>query len=218
MKTLLLILAALVLACIGAIYLFGNPVTNDPGIFTPSNELIIEQKDGYVMYYPDTFSDSTMKRLILILDPGSGWKSYMQNWKSTADDYGYALASIPNWDDAKVISFLHSAKSKEAVDRVYMTGFSGGGYGSCYIGLEQQQYIDGLLPMGSYCNNFDVDESQMTVPVLTVIGELDDWALGEEGNLPYDFGVESEIIIVPSIGHNFPTAVMDDVGKWIEAH
>ena len=187
----------------------------------------IEDRGSYLLYQPGNWAEKSVKRLVLVVDAG-GEKSEAENmisrWSKTADRHGLKLAAVPNWDHDKLRAFLRQARGQERVTKVYISGFSNGGYNSCDAGLAEAESVNGIIPMGAYCDirHSDVSFSPAAknIPILTVIGSQDNWALGDDGTFPYEaaIGLNVEIKIVPGIGHSFSVNYMDEVGEWIVTH
>ena len=197
---------------------------------TSSNPLAVakkvtfEKKGTYELYRPETFATAKTKRLVLVLSPGGEiaemWQ-YMNYWVKTADTHGLLIAGIPNWSGDKIVRFLQTVREAEGVERVYTSGFSNGGYNSCYAGLVYPHLVDGVVPMGAFCFSKDAfTQAAYKKPIYAVIGSKDNWALGDDGHLAYDAskGLAIEFLIVPGLGHSFPEGEMQKVGVWISAH
>lgn len=182
----------------------------------------IEDMGSYLRYRPASFTEAKVKRLVFVLPPGGGEaevRKFISRWVEVAEQRGYLIASIVDWNRAKIIAFLQNARTVEGAARVYLSGFSNGGYNSCGAGLEFPQFVDGIIPMGAFCSTHDAVASGSTaVPILAVIGSQDTWALGDDGQLPYrmDDGLTVEYLIVPNIGHTFPTGKMSAIADWID--
>lgn len=184
----------------------------------------IENMGTYLRYRPASFTTTTVKRMIFVIPPGGDEpevRDFIVRWSAVAQEHGYSIASIVDWDRASILAFLGSARATQGVSKVYLSGFSNGGYNSCGAGLEFPQLVDGIIPMGAFCRTNDaVGQGSGTMPILAVIGSEDTWALGDDGQLPYQLDNELtvEYLIVPHLGHSFPTSAMGQVANWIEKH
>lgn len=197
-----------------------SPYASAPVAYSTS----IENMGSYYRYRPTSFANTAVKRLVFVIPPGGTEqevRDFISQWETVAEQHGFLIASIVNWDRASIITFLQKVRRTEGVSKVYISGFSNGGYNSCGAGLEFPALVDGIVPMGAFCSATDaVTQGSSAKPILAVIGSKDTWALGEDGQLPYqmDNGLTVEYLIVPNIGHTFPTSAMGQVASWIEKH
>lgn len=179
----------------------------------------VEERNGYVAYEPKSFVDSSIKRVVIVIPPGDNPELDMQYWSGQADKHGLLLVGVHDWTTEGLSILVDTIQTYEQTDKLYLTGFSHGGYTSCSIGFENQDKVSGIIPMGAWCSDIDLGTSVQTVPVLAVFGDNDNYAHDDEGNIPdFFYTIDSELILVPGLNHSFPLSAMDQVGDWIMQH
>ena len=222
MKQVLIIV--ILIAVVAAIYIFGNPITNEIGkvdISTAPKPISMTDRGFYQIYYPENYEDVSIKRMVLVIQPDGSYLPYITYWQEQADIHGFALAGIENWTGELITQFNIDAREKLGVGKIYLTGFSSGGYASCERGLSNQKYVDGIIPMGAYCSDYDLNDQNQTTPILTIIGAQDNFALDydlvrpDERVYSYVNKINTEYVIIPNLGHQFPVSYMDEVGWWV---
>lgn len=224
MKNTLIFFVLLVAAGIAAVFIFGNPLSNTAGIISQSPNVkttTVEDRGYYVVYFPNSFNNTSTKRMVLVLQPAGDYQADLTHWTGQADTHGFALAAIPDWSHDLIDQFIKSVKTAEGIHTLYVTGFSNGGYASCAKGLDNQQNISGIIPMGAYCDDSDLDSQQQTTSILTIIGAQDTLALGDDLILPSERtysrvkNIQTEYQLIPGTGHQFPVSALDYAGEWI---
>ena len=227
MKQLIIIIILIIIAGGAAIYFFGNPFTNEIGKINISNTLgpiELTDREFYKVYIPKKYENTEIKRMILVIQPGDNYQGSINQWGEQADKHDFALAVIPNWTFELITQFNIDARQNLGVDKIFYSGFSHGGYTSCGQGLSNQKYVDGIIPMGAYCRDDDLENQIQTIPILTIIGALDTYALGDDLVRPDQeqyssvSKIDTEYVLIPDIGHSFPTSYMNEVGEWIMGH
>ncbi|MFC1687176.1 hypothetical protein ACFL0L_01180 [Patescibacteria group bacterium] len=172
-----------------------------------------------MVYEPNSYDDTSTKRVVIVIPPGDNPELDMQYWSSQADKHGLLLVGVHDWTTDGIFELVGTIHTQEQADKLYLTGFSHGGYTSCSIGFENQNKVSGIIPMGAWCSDFDLGTSVQTVPVLAVFGDKDYYALDDAGNISdFFYTIDSELILVPGLNHSFPLSVMDQVGDWIMQH
>jgi predicted esterase len=197
------------------------------GLFESSEYL---KTSNYHIYFPEKHDKKTFDLIFLQTVGGEEREiaDLMNRWKKVANENNWALAAqfeVGTELGTQVVmsNALQEIKKKYSIGKVFITGFSGGGYRSCYFAFENPEMIDGIIPMGAYCDKFSVDEVPIKkLPMLSVVGEKDTWARGDdfksidEANVQWSkVGFKQDVIVVPDIGHNFPVQAMDSVVSWI---
>ncbi|KKW02102.1 MAG: hypothetical protein A2898_03915 [Candidatus Kerfeldbacteria bacterium RIFCSPLOWO2_01_FULL_48_11] len=195
-------------------------ISHLPSTALPFSTFSVEERDGYVAYEPRSYKNSETKKMVLILPPSDTASDWMKPWQAQADKHGFMLAGITDWTAEGLQTFVRGGKEKAQVAKMYMSGFSHGGYISCEFGLKNQDVVDGIIPMGAFCSDGDLAGSVQRIPILTIIGDQDTWALGDDGDNLSTFGrtINTELVMVPGIGHQFPDQIMARVGDWVAAH
>lgn len=228
-KNTIVLIVLIALAGAGAFYFFGNPITDEIGKINISmsaspKDLKLTDRSFYKIYYPDKYEKTSVKKIVLVIQPGDEYMGIVSQWKQQSDKHDFALAVIPNWNYDLITQFNIDARQNLEVNKIYYTGFSGGGYASCNKGLDNQKYVDGIIPMGAYCWDSDLDGQKQTTPILTIIGDQDNYALGDDLIRPdkrqYSncTNIDTKYVLIPGLGHSFPVSYMDEVGEWILAH
>jgi len=227
-KQAIILIVLIIIAGIAAIFIFGNPFTNEIGLLDISEQqpvviknIELTDRDFYKIYYTDGYEKSEPKIMVLVIQPDDNYLGSISQWGEQANKHDFALAVIPDWTFEKITEFNIDAHQNLGVNKIVYTGFSHGGYTSCGQGLSNQTYVDAIIPMGAYCRDDDLDGQPQTTPILTIIGAQDNWALGDDLIRPdqrqFSFvtQIDTEYVLIPGIGHQFPTSYMDEVGDWL---
>lgn len=216
----------------GVVWLWNSPLTHKQTSIlsntVSSNDYTYHGQ--YFTYNPKKFSSASLKRAVIFLQPGGDdaeARQFVSYWKEQADANGLLIVGIPDWGGEQTVpNVVRELRSKEGVDRIYISGFSNGGYNACHIGLGDQTLFNGIIPMASFCKGSSEGFSDLpkgkvqNLPILDVIGEKDTWALGDDGTMAKreSAGLQVEWINVPGLGHDFPITSMPKIGNWIMAH
>jgi len=176
----------------------------------------------YDIYIPN---GDTTKTLIFLITPSGEpeeVEAYIGVWKEIAKKNNYIIASPLKWQRDKFAGLLLEIKENYSINKIIITGFSNGGYNSCDFGLDNPKLVDAIIPMGAYCSADTRSGGISAPPILTVVGEKDNWARGD------DFtqikvaeqalrakGFKHETIIVPGLGHTYPAMALGQVVSWI---
>lgn len=149
-------------------------------------------------------------------------------WRRLANAHGVRVIVPASWDDAALPDEIRRLRGQYPGANIFITGFSNGGYNACELGLAQPNLVAGVIALGASCDPLGVLDDQprpIRLPVLVVAGEQDSWARGDDGKQIERanarlaaYGIQPEVIILPGLGHQFPTAALDDIGRWIEQH
>lgn len=203
----------------GLLFVIFNEYTN-VGLIISGN---YEKYNNYHIYTPRGIGNN--KTLIYIIT-ASGSETdatnYIKYWKVVAQKNNYVLASPINWNEDVLILSIREILKKDSFSKVVVTGLSNGGYNSCHLGLKYPELFDGVIPMGAYCEVFDVKVKNNPIPILAVNGENDLWARGNDlKNVDIaseelkKLGVMQSQIVVPGLGHAFPVSTLNEIVKWI---
>lgn len=198
----------------------GCGLTNNIKLISKSETIY---NKNYILYIP---SKKESKILIYIISPGGEKKealSYINIWKGIANNNNFVLASSMDWSQETILESIKEIKNKYGIEKIFITGFSNGGYNACHFGLKNSNLINGIIPMGAFCSDDDIGEKiDNKTPILIVVGEKDTWARGDdlkmidENNLRLNkFGIYPEVITIPGIGHVFPKNALPQVTEWI---
>lgn len=173
-------------------------------------------------------ASGTPTTLVYVLTPGAEpgeVKGMISAWKPLAEKFNVMVVVPPTWTPDNILSDIVQLRRDYQLSRVFISGFSNGGYNACRFGLNHPDMVSGIIALGAFCDPLDSDHLKKPthMPILVVAGEQDTWARGEDLNQiqaaierfqPY--GIAPEVYIVPGIGHTFPTAALDKIGDWIQ--
>lgn len=210
----------IIIAAFSAIFLAGCGFAGFP--VSTGGDLI--ENEQMLIYLPAQYEKQKSK-LILIVPTGNE-KQLINIWKNYANRYNYILAVSKNWTHDKLLKDLKNLQAEYQPRQTFITGFSNGGYNSCHLGLRYPELITGIIPMGAFCDEIDVDKSKLPqaqkTPILVVVGELDTWARGDDLKMIdkateklNKLNIKQEQIIVPKIGHSYPNQALGRVVDWI---
>ncbi len=186
-----------------------------------------ELKKDYILAYPDGIAESNTD-LIYLITPGGGAqeaKASVAYWLPYLKSYNLAVAAPIDWSQEKLDTALTDILASHQFGKIFVTGFSNGGYNSCTFGFDNPERVDGIIPMGAYCSATFLGATPPQIPVLVVAGEKDKWARGEdlqaieESSLELEaVGIDQQTIIVPGIGHQYPVSALPQVIDWIRSN
>lgn len=194
---------------------------------TSSSFKTVRSKD-YILHYPVNLQAGQTDLLYVITATGAV--------KSTERDVGYwlqniqnddlAVAAVIDWNQNKLLRVLNDLVAKYNFDKVFVTGFSNGGYNSCYFGLNNSDLVDAIIPMEAYCSAGDLDgEMKRKLPILSIVGEKDTWARGndllaiDDANVELQkLGLKQESIIISGLGHTYPVSRLRNALNWLQSY
>jgi len=179
---------------------------------------------------PSTYrpASGTPNAIVYVLTPGAepGEISGMITaWKPLAEKFNVVVVVPPTWTQDNILSDIVQLRRDYQITRVFISGFSNGGYNACRFGLNNPEMVSGIIALGAFCDPLDAGnlKKPTPMPILVVAGEQDTWARGVDLNQiqaanerlqPY--GITPEVVIVPGIGHSFPSAALDTIGQWMQ--
>lgn len=195
---------------------------NTPSLF-PNYETVDTNK--YLLYRPQKSENQT---LIFLIPPDVAGleKTLIDIWKPYADQNNFIIASPKIRTFTDVNNALTEINNIYQPTKIFVSGFSAGGYNSCLIGFKNPNIINGIIPMGAFCSVNDLNNNKpQNIPILVVVGENDNWARGDDFTLIDNatknlkkYNITQEQIIVPGIGHDYPNGNIPQVIEWILKH
>ncbi|MDO8559984.1 MAG: dienelactone hydrolase family protein [bacterium] len=147
-------------------------------------------------------------------------------WRPLEKQFSIRVIVPETWDEQSVPTDAQRLKNEYPAAKIFISGFSNGGYNACEFAMQNPDLFTGAIPLGAFCDPLSVLDQPRTLrlKVLTVVGERDTWARGDDLEQIDDadrrlakYGIVPQLIIVPGLGHEFPTAALDRIGRWIEA-
>ncbi|TSC76612.1 MAG: hypothetical protein G01um101431_745 [Parcubacteria group bacterium Gr01-1014_31] len=146
-------------------------------------------------------------------------------WRPLEKQFGIRIIVPETWSEQSVPIDAQRLKNEYPAAKIFITGFSNGGYNACEFAMQNPDLFAGAIPLGAFCDPLGIFSQPQTLElkILTVVGELDTWARGDDfrqiddaNRRLADYRITPDIIIVPGLGHQFPSAALDHIGKWIQ--
>lgn len=211
-------------------------------ILLPSSifaDIVEKDTDGFIyhLYTPSHYDPAQKYPLVVALHwSGGRGIDMLERWKEPAEKYGYIVAG-PNskesnhWgteEDINILSMIDKIKSEYSVDdsAVLITGFSGGGMFTYYLGIRYPYVFTAMAPfagslkrlLGSSINlKRDVEK---TIPVFIVQGTNDSTVSLSESYFARDelvkHGYTVKLYEVGGLDHQYPSNVSWIIAKWFE--
>lgn len=192
----------------------------------PMNRLNKINKPEYILTYPADMPAAELDLIFLISPGGSAREAelLLEHWRPYIFEHKLALAAAVDWGQESLNNALHSFDADYGFGRIFVSGFSNGGYNSCRLGFSNPELVSGIIPMGAFCSLRDYERGKQPLPVLVVVGENDTWARGDDLKMIEEknrelkqAGVNQEQLIVPNLGHKYPGTALEQVLDWIKS-
>ncbi|MFH0892087.1 MAG: alpha/beta hydrolase [Candidatus Falkowbacteria bacterium] len=190
------------------------------------NKIVKIREQDYVLNYPQKIPAGELDLIFLITPGGSENEAngMIELWRPYLIKNSLAAASVIDWQQDKLKKVLTDLQQKYKFRKIFVTGFSNGGYNSCYFASLNPDLTDGIIPMGAYCSHSDT-LTLPKVPILAVNGEKDTWARGDDlksvTKASRDLkahGINQEEMLIPGLGHEYPVSALPRVIEWIKSH
>jgi dienelactone hydrolase len=186
-----------------------------------------DSNQSYALYLPTHYTPSRKWPLLFAFDPRARGDLPVECFQQAAEKYGYIVAGSNNSRNGPMAASSLAAQSVISdlserfnlnEDRLYLTGFSGGGRAACSIGFSLKNQAAGVIGCGAGFPEDSPPSANTLFPYCGAIGAEDfNWIEMKILNRQLDAkGIPHQILHFEG-GHNWPPPeIAVEAIEWME--
>ena len=202
-----------------------------------SADVVEKETNGFVyyLYTPTAYDPVKNYPLIVALHWSTGRGTDMiERWKEPAEKYGFIVAcpnsrNINYWDtdeDKDILRMIKEIKNSYSLDsNILVTGFSGGGMFTYYLGIRHPDVFTAMAPVAGSLkrllgNGLSLEDIKQPIPVFIVHGTADSMVDISESYFAKEELVKRGYTVkfheVGGLSHEYPMNLCWPIAQWFD--